>query len=58
MFNYQNSLKDFFLTNYVAHCSTRCNVRIKFIKHVLLKLLNYFDYKTIDLKQSIFQNEY
>ena len=31
---------------------------INFIKHVLSKVTYYFDYKTADLKQPVFQDEY
>ena len=31
---------------------------INFIKHVLPKVFGYFHYKTVDLKQLAFQDEY
>ena len=31
---------------------------IKFVKHALPKVFDHFDYKTADLKQSVFQDEY
>ena len=31
---------------------------INFIKHILPKVFDYYDYKTADLKQPLFQDEY
>ena len=57
MLHCQNLLKDFLVTNYgITLPNTR--KEINFIKHVLPKVFDYLDYKTTDLKQPRFQDEY
>ena len=57
MLHCQNLLKDFLVTNYgITLPSTR--KEINFIKHVLPKVFDCLDYKTTDLKQPSFQDEY
>ena len=54
MLHCQSLLKSFPLADYVVVSLYRTRGK----KHALPKVFDYFDYKTADLKQLVFQDEY